>query len=383
MGIRGGGFFTSTSSHIRFNGKAVTKADQYGPQREVNLIQLGANLTGQISDPPIMSLFVFNANPVAATPNSAQTIEGLLREDLFTVVHEQFMTDTAEYADIVLPSVTQLERSDFHVPYGHMSLQYNHKAIEPLGESVSNWELMRRLATAMGFTEPWLHQSAEEVIDEILTESAKVNPRFEGITLERLQREGTVPFFEDGYVPFADGAFPTPSGKMDLWSQKFADAGLDPLPTWTPADEYQQRAERPGGLIVLSGAPHHSISTSMGGDDALMRKEGTPFIEIHPDDAAERGIEHGQTIWVENERGNCLLRAVVSNDIPRGVTVCPKGRWAKKSPGGRTLNWLIGDGVSDIGMQATFHSTMLWARPATPEEIGHPVAEPELALAGD
>lgn len=383
MGIRGGGVFTSTSSHIKFHGATVTKADQYPAQREINMIQLGANLMGQISDPPIKSVLIHSCNPVAATPNSAQIVEGLLRDDLFTVVHEQFMTDTAQYADILLPAVTQLERVDLHVPYGHMHLQYNHQAIAPIGESVSNWDLMRHLATAMGFTEPWLHQTANEIIDEIMTETAKVNPRFEGITLERLQREGTVAVLPDGFVPFADNVFPTPSGKMELRSQAFADAGLDPLPNWYPADEYQQRDDRPGGLIVLSGAPHHFVTTSMGNQPSLLRKEGDPILEIHPDDAAERGITHGAMILVENERGSCLLKAVLSTDIIRGVTICPKGHWAKLSPGGRTVNWLIGDGVSDIGMQATYHSTMLWARPATPEEISATVAEPELALAGD
>jgi anaerobic selenocysteine-containing dehydrogenase len=240
---------------------------------------------------------------------------------------------------------------------------------------------MRRLASAMGFTEPWLQQTADQVIDEIMTATASINPRFEGVTLERLQREGTVTIFEDGYVPFADGVFPTHSGKMELKSQAFANAGLDPLPQWTPVAEYQ--SDRPGGLIVISAAPHHSITTSMSHQPSLMRKEGDPHLEINPEDAAERGIEHGMWIWVENERGNCLLRAVITSDVPRGVTICPKGRWAKLSPGGRTLNWLISDKVSDIGMQATFHSTMLWARPANPEEMGAPVAERDMALAGD
>jgi anaerobic selenocysteine-containing dehydrogenase len=382
MGIRGGGLFTSTSSQIQFDYNAVTKSGQYPPYpREINMIQLGANLTGQIDNPPIKSLFVYACNPVAASPNSAQTIEGLLRDDLFTVVHEQFMTDTAQYADIVLPAVTQLERVDLHIPYGHLFLQYNQQALAPIGESVSNWDLMRRLATAMGFTEPWLQQTADEVIDEIMTATAKINPRFEGVTLDKLQREGTVTIFEDGYVPFADGVFPTPSGKMERKSQAFADAGLDPLPDWTPVAEYQ--SDRPGGLIVISAAPHHSITTSMSHQPSLMRKEGDPHLEINPEDAAERGIEHGMWIWVENERGNCLLRAVITSDVPRGVTICPKGRWAKLSPGGRTLNWLISDKVSDIGMQATFHSTMLWTRPANPEEMGAPVAERDMALAGD
>lgn len=382
MGIRGGGLFTSTSSQIQFDDRAVTRSDQYPPySREINMIQLGANLTGKVADPPIKSIFIYACNPVAATPNSAQTVEGLMREDLFTIVHEQFMTDTAQYADIVLPAATQLERVDMHVPYGHLFLQYNQQALAPIGESISNWDLMRRLSTAMGFTEPWLHQTADEVIDEILTATAKINPRFDGVTLERLQREGTITIFEDGYVPFADGVFPTPSGKMELKSQAFADAGVNPLPDWTPVAEYQ--SDRPGGLIVISAAPHHSVTTSMSHQPSLMRKEGDPHLEINPEDAAERGIEHGMWLWIENERGNCLLRAVITTDVPPGVTICPKGRWAKLSPGGRTLNWLISDKVSDIGMQATFHSTLIWARPATPAELGTAVPERDMALAGD
>ena len=382
IGIRGGGLYEGTGSHLQWDGEAISHSSQYpGSQRPINMVQLGDNLTGKITDPPIMSLFIYSCNPVAASPNSAQIIEGLLRDDLFTVCHEQFMTDSAKYADIVLPAVTQLERVDLHRPYGHLHLQYNEQAIEPLGEAVSNWDLMRRLATTMGFTEPWLHQTAEEVIEEILTASIPNNPNLEGASMEALKRDGTFQYPYWDKVPFADGFFPTASGKMELSSSVFAAAGLDPIPNWYPAAAYE--SERPDGLIVISAAAHHFVTTSMANQPSLLRKEGEPVLEIHPDDAAERGIEHGMTLWVENERGNCLLKAIVTDDIARGVTICPKGHWASLSPGGRTINWLIGDGITDIGMQAVYHSTLIWVRPASESELPQSVAEPELALAGD
>jgi anaerobic selenocysteine-containing dehydrogenase len=301
-------------------------------------------------------------------PNTSLIVEGMSREDLFTVVHEQFMTDTALYADIVLPATTQLERVDLHRPYGHLHVQYNAKAIEPLGESISNWDLMRKLATAMGFTEPWLHQTADEVIDEIVEASKRKNPLLEGITLERLQREGTVAFDYDADridsdVPFSDGRFPTPSGKMEIWSERIAAQGVDPLPDWTPVRETQTLGEWSDGLVLLTGAAHHFVTSSMANQPSLLRKEGTPFIEIHPEDALERGIVDGATVVVENERGSCELRAVVTSDVTRGVAVSPKGRWAKLSPDGRNVNWTTSDDVTDFGLQAVYHSNLVRVRP--------------------
>lgn len=206
IGVRGGGLYEGTGSHLRWDGEAISKASQYpGDQREINMIELGANLLGKISDPPITSLFVYNCNPVAASPNSADIIRGLLREDLFTVVHEQFMTDTTPYADIILPAVTQPERVDVHRPYGHLHLQYNARAIEPLGEAVSNWDLMRRLATVMGFDEPWLQQEADEIIDEVITASIPTNPNLQGLSIAELKETGTFEYAQWDAVPFADG----------------------------------------------------------------------------------------------------------------------------------------------------------------------------------
>jgi anaerobic selenocysteine-containing dehydrogenase len=373
MGLRGGGLYFSQSGNAPWDGAAVTHAaDCPPPPRAINMVQLGANLNGAVTDPPIMSLFVFSTNPVATVPNSGEIVRGLLREDLFTVVHEQFMTDTAKYADIVLPAVTQLERVDLHRPYGHRHLQYNHQAIAPLGEAVSNWDLMRKLATGMGFTEPWLHQSADEVIAEVLEASQRRSRAFDGITLERLQTEGTVLLASalGADVPFADGRFPTPSGKMEIRSEALAQRGIDPLPGWTPSPEYARPRRRRDGLTVLSGASHHFVTSTGANQPSLLRKEGTPFVEIHPEDAEVRGITHGSTVVAENERGDCLLRAVVTTDVRPGVVVVPKGHWPSRSPGGRTINWLIGDELTEFGGQATYHSTVIWLRPAEEEGGG-------------
>ena len=193
-GVRGGGLAYSTSGYFKWDSQALHHwADSPPPARSVNMNRLGAALLGEVTDPPIMSLYVFGSNPAAIAPNAGLIVQGLRREDLFTVVHELFMTDTADYADIVLPATSQLEHADLHKAYGHTMLTYNHSAIPPLGESKSNWEVMGLLAEALGFTEPWLHQSVDEVIEEILTASAAHNPAFRGITLTQLKEGQAIP----------------------------------------------------------------------------------------------------------------------------------------------------------------------------------------------
>ncbi|MFZ1399739.1 MAG: molybdopterin-dependent oxidoreductase, partial [Candidatus Promineifilaceae bacterium] len=234
-GRLGGGLAYSTSGYLQWDGEAVGKASHCPPPgRSVNMNRLGAALLGEVSDPPIQSLFVYGSNPAAIAPNAGRVAEGLRREDLFTVVHELFMTDTAVLADIVLPATSQLEQTDLHKAYGHTYLTYNQPAIPPLGECKSNWDVMQRLATEMGFSEPWLHQAADEVLDEVLTATAAKNPALAGITLARLKQENTLPLAIAPAVPFADGRFPTPSGKVELYAQTMADMGLDPLPGWQP-----------------------------------------------------------------------------------------------------------------------------------------------------
>ncbi|NCC31738.1 MAG: molybdopterin oxidoreductase family protein, partial [Chloroflexia bacterium] len=331
--------------------------------------RLGAALTGEATDPPIKSLFVYCANPVASSPNAGLIVEGLKREDLFTVVHEQFMTDTADYADLVLPATTQLEHTDLHRAYGHRYLQYNHAAITPPGECKSNWDVSRLLAQAMGYTEPWLHESAEEALAGVLEASRATNPYLTGITLERLQQEGTVPlhFTEATDIPFGDLRFPTPSGKVELASSLMEARGLDLLPNYEEPAEYVAARARGAtdGLILISGASHHFVSSSLANQPSLRAKEGEPFIEIHPSDAAQRQISDGTYVIVENQRGWCELRARVTDDVPPGVAVAPKGPWAKLSRHQRNINWTTPDALADLAGQSTFHSNIVYVRPAS------------------
>lgn len=378
IGTRGGGVFYSTSGYVNWNDDAVGHlVDSPPPPRIVNMVRLGAALTGEVSDPPIRSLYVLNANPVASTPNAGLIIEGMMRDDLFTVVHELFMTDTAQYADIVLPATSQLEQMDLHKAYGHRFLQFNHPSIEPLGEARSNWDVVKALAAAMGYDDSWLRASDEDVLREIIDATRATNPLLADVTLERLMAEGTVPLKFDAAcdVPFADGTFPTPSGKVELYCAALGALGLDPLPTFEPATELA--GERGDRLVLLSSAAHHFDSSSMGNVAKLMHKEGTPYVEIHPLDAVARGISDGDDVVVENERGWCGLRAIVTDDAPAGVLISPKGQWANLSPGGRNINRVTPDALADLGNQSTFHSNLVGIRLAeSPSRVVDQVAVP-------
>jgi anaerobic selenocysteine-containing dehydrogenase len=381
-GVRGGGLSYSASGYVKWDAAALGHAAECPPTpRTINMNRIGAALTGEAAEPPIKSLYVFAANPVASAPNSSLTVRGLLREDLFTVVHEQFMTDTATYADIVLPATTQLEHADLHKPYGHRGLQYNQPAIAPLGEAKSNWDVMRLLAAALGYDEPWLRESAEEAIGGVLDATRAHSPLLEGITLERLQREGSVPysFTPEREVPFADGYFPTPSGKVELRCEAMRDHGVDALPDFRPPAEFggagswelgvgtASHPEPPSPnsqpLVLISGAAHHYVSSSFANQPSLIAKEGAPYVEIHPDDAAARGIADGAAVLVESARGSCELRAVVTDDVPPGVAVAPKGAWARLAPGRRNINWTTSDALADIAGQSTFHSNLVQITP--------------------
>ncbi|WP_031460887.1 molybdopterin-containing oxidoreductase family protein [Chloroflexus sp. MS-G] len=368
-GVRGGGLAYSTGGYAVWDSEAIGHASECpSPPRSINMNRLGAALTGEVTDPPIMSLFVYCANPLASSPNAGLIEQGLRREDLFTVVHDLFMTDTARYADIVLPATSQLEHLDLHRAYGHRYLTLNQPAIAPLGEAKSNWDVSRLLARAMGYTEPWLHESAEDAIRGVLEASRARNPFLANITFERLQREGTVRLnlSPEDEVPFANGHFPTPSGKVELWSATLAAQGLDPLPHYEPPTEYVAHPLADGWLTLISAAPHHFVSSSMANQPSLRRKEGEPHVEINPIDAAARDIRDGDMVVVSNERGQCCLRAVISTNVPVGVVAATKGHWASLSPDGRNVNWTTPDALADLGGQSTFHSNRVQIRAARP-----------------
>ena len=369
-GLRGGGLAYSTSGYLQWDREALHHWSECPPPgRAINMNRLGAALLGEARDPPIMALYVFGANPATSSPNAGLIVKGLQRDDLFTVVHELFLTDTADYADIVLPATSQLEHVDLHKAYGHTLLAYNHPAIAPLGECKSNWEVTGLLATALGHDEAWLHQTADEVIEEVLSATARQNPALRGITLGRLRSEGAVPLTLSEETPFADGVFPTASGKVELYSQTLAAEGIDPLPGFVDAADDRGAGARPqrwkpeAALHLVTGAAHHFVSSSLASQAGLLKGEGPPFAEIHPQDARSRGIGNGDAIIVENARGWCRLRAVVTQNVRRGVIVSPKGRWGKLN-GGRNVNWTTSDTLGDMAGQSTFHTNRVWVRRA-------------------
>ncbi|MEM9492188.1 MAG: molybdopterin dinucleotide binding domain-containing protein, partial [Myxococcota bacterium] len=388
-GRSGAGLAYSTSGHAAWRVAPVHDREQCPPPgRMVNMNRLGAALLGEVSDPPIRSLYVFGANPAAVNPHAGRVVAGMRRDDLFTVVHELFMTDTAELADILLPATSQLEQTDLHSAYGHTMLGYNTPAIAPLGESKSNWDVMRILAEALGFDEPWLRCSADEVIDEVIRATAEHSPAVRGIDLDRLRTEGSAALDVPDGPPFADGHFPTPSGKVELYCAAMNAHGLDPLPHWSPdwddgsydsgvasgadasGDKHMgegrsdtQRFDPDQALDLLSGASHHFVTSSLGNQLGLLHRTGRPFVEIHPSDASARGIAHGQRVIVENGRGWCELVARVTDNVRPGVLASPKGHWSKWH-GGRNINWLTSDALGDLANQSTFHSNRVWIRPS-------------------
>jgi len=371
-GLPGGGLMYSASDWLQWDNEAVTHAHDSAcppPPRSLNMNRLGALLTGE-ADPPVYSLFVYNANPVASTPNAGKIVEGLLREDLFTVVHELFETDTARYADILLPATSQLEHVDLHKPYGHVSLQYNTPAIAPQGEARSNWDVMRSLSSAMGFNEPWLQQDANEVIQEIMDATSQHNPRLEGITLERLQVKGSIPLAisTSEEVPFTDGIFFTPSGKVEFYSETAAARGYDPIPGWEPEVETSTGRDTSlsasAPLPLLCPAAHHFVSSTFGNQERMITKEGAPTLRIHPSDAAVRNIQSGQMVRVSNLRGWCRLIAEVTDMVRPGVLATTTVWWPKFSPDQRNVNWTTSDRLADLGGGSTFYTNLVTVEPA-------------------
>jgi anaerobic selenocysteine-containing dehydrogenase len=356
-GIRGGGLAYSTSGYMVWDREAIQHSgDCPRPGRSINMNRLGAALLGEASDPPIKALYVFNANPVTSSPNSRQTVAGMMREDLFTVVHELYLTDTAQYADIVLPATSQLEQTDLHRAYGHAHLAYNRQAIPPRGECKSNWEVMTLLAEALGFEEPWLRQTPDEVIREVLAATARTNPFLADITLERLQTGGAVPLILPEEPPFAGGVFPTPSGRVELLCPALGERGYDPLPGAFIEDPCAADE-----LCLLSPASHHFISSSFGDQEAQRQSEGGATIEIHPSDAGARGLAHGERVRVENQRGWFDAICSVTDHVRPGVAATRKGLWHKNNQG-QGVNCTTSDDLADFAGQSTFHSNHVRVR---------------------
>lgn len=354
-----GGIQLSTSGTFPINYGALERPDLVpAGTRTINMTELGHALT-EINDPPVKAMMVYNSNPASIAPDSAKVLAGLLRDDLFTVVHEQFFTDTTRYADIVLPATTQLEHVDLHKAYGHMFLSWNNQSIAPLGESLPNTEVFRRLAQRMGFADACFRDDDETLARQALSFD---HPSLEGITLERLQHEGWVRLnVPQPWTPFAEGNFYTPSGKCELYSARMAADGFDPLPTYTPPRENAaanpRLAER-YPLTLLSPPAHHFLNSTFV--NVLHRyEEAGPTLEINPLDAFERNIEHGDQVRIRNDRGGFLATAIVSDRARPSVVIAPSIWWSALTPDGRNANHTTPQALSDMGGGATFYDNLV------------------------
>ena len=361
---RGGGLIGMVGRHMR-NALPMARLDmpelEAPGKRSINMMQLGQALTDSSLKPPVKALVVYNSNPATIASNQNLVLEGLAREDLFTVVLEHFMTDTARYADYVLPATTQLEHLDLMYSWGTMYLSLNQPAIEPVGEALPNSEIFRRLARALDLDYPELQQSDEEIIRDVLDSD---HEWVKGVTFESLQRTGwTKMSIPEDWRPYAEGSFPTASGKSELYSETLRARGFDPLPGYEPA------AESPEGdpdlasrypLALMAGKTSlHFLNSSYSGVARHLKAEKEPLAEIHPDDAAPRRIADGDMVRVFNDRGEVILRARVKDKVRSGVVSMPFGWWASKTPSGRSANVLTKDGVADWGRGSDFLDTLV------------------------
>jgi anaerobic selenocysteine-containing dehydrogenase len=323
--------------------------------RTLNMRDLGRDLCDPRLDPPIRALMVYGANPVVSMPNQRLVQQGLRRDDLFTVVHDLFVTDTALYADYVLPATSQIEHLDLSPAWGHLYLALNRPAIEPRGESVSNTELFRRLATALGRTEPWLFESDESMLRAAL---ASGHPWLNGITYERLWDEGSLRLSRpDDWRPFAEGGFPTASGKAELFSDAQAAQGLDPLPS--PGD-----IPTGPGLQLISGKTLHYLNSSYAHIERHRRREGAPPIELHPDDARERGLATGDVVSVTSTRGSVEAICRITDRVARGVVWMPFGGLYDAGGARQSVNALTAEEPTDWGGGSGLYDAFVEVMPA-------------------
>ena len=356
-----GGILLSTSGTFPINTHKLERPDLMPRRtpRSLNMSQLGDLLT-KTDDPPVRALYVYNSNPAAVAPDQSKVLEGLMREDLFTVVHEQFMTDTADYADILLPATTQLEHFDLHKAYGHLYLTINEPAVAPQHEAKCNTEVFRLLASRLGFEEDCFKDCDEEIARQAI---AVDHPLFAGITLERLRERGWMRLnLPEVFAPFAEGNFPTPTGKCELFSEKLEREGLPAVPEFIPPRESRQSAPalaQKYPLALITPAAHAFLNSSFANLPKQLRQEMRPFIEIHPADAAARGIADGESVQVFNERGSCELYASVTTRARAGVCISPSVWWNKLSPRKVNVNQLTSQELTDMGGGATFYDTLV------------------------
>jgi anaerobic selenocysteine-containing dehydrogenase len=355
-----GGALLSSSGTYPVDSSALERPDLIqGKPRTINMSAIGDALLAA-KDPPIRAIYVYNSNPVAIAPESAKVAAGFARDDLFCVVHEIFQTDTADYADILLPATTQLEQVDIHTSYGHLYALANNPAIAPLGEAKPNTEVFRLLAARMGFSESCFRDTDDDLARQAFLAQ---HPRAAGIDWDVMKERGFQRLaVADAHAPFANGDFPTPSGKCELYSATLAKEGHDPLPTFVPPRE--SVASNPAlaeryPLAFISPPARNFLNSSFANLPAFVAEEKTPRLEIHPDDARPRGIATGDRVRIFNDRGSFSAEARVSERARDGVVVAPSIWWKKLSPDGANANAVTGQALTDLGRAATFYDCLV------------------------
>ena len=401
---RGGGGQLSTSGAFAWDKKAIERPDLALASplkrlaRTVNMSALGEALTrlGQSGEqappastyrspgtpqgtkgsreqddgPAVHTLFVYNSNPGAVAPNHNAVVRGLKRDDLFTVVHEQFFTDTTDYADYILPATTFLEHTDIQGAYGHYFVQMSNQAIAPLGEAKSNVWLFSQLAQRMGFTEECFRDTPEEMIRQALAvgpNGCSTNAHMEHISFDELKREGHIPLAfhrereEHPFQPYTSGTLTTPSGKVEFYSEALAAQGMDPLPAFLPNTESRWGEDAKRYPLELLGRKNDNYMNSTFANlegHRKMEARTSQKLEMHPQDAQPRGIIDGDRVRIFNDRGSLTLTALVNRSVPAGV-VAARLDWAKLHPEDNNVNALTSERLTDLGGAATFYSALV------------------------
>ena len=359
----GGGVQLSTSANFQFNRAALERPDLSPPTRTINMIRLGDALTRDdagVGGPPVKALVVYNSNPAAVAPDRNTVLRGLARDDLFTVVLEHFQTDTADWADIVLPATTQLEHWDIHFAYGHHYVTLNRPSIAPIGEAKPNSEIFRLIAARMGMANPLLQDDDISLIKQAL---ASQSPKLDGVTFDTLLERGwtrlNVP---TPFLPFAEGGFTTPSGKCEFYSERLAGMGLDPLPTYTPPYESVERDPalvKRFPLTLISSPAHTFLNTTFVNVTSLRRQAREPEVLLHPADAERRAIVSGAMVTVHNDRGAFLAKVRVEPSIREGVAWAPSIWWGKLAADGANANQTTSQRETDLGHGPVFYDNQV------------------------
>jgi anaerobic selenocysteine-containing dehydrogenase len=384
----------------------ICRPDWIAPgTRVVNELDLGAALTGELKlDPPIMSLFVYNSNPVSQAPAQSKIVNGLLREDLFTVVSELFITDTARYADLLLPATMQAEQYDIMVTWGHLYLMLNQPAIPRPGECIPNVELFRRLANTMGFTDRYWQMSDDEMLTEFYDWTA---PALAGITLDKLKKQGYMRLnvgAPDQRAPHAEGNFKTPSGKCEFKASAAA-GGNFVVPVWRsmyegmqpgepvdPLPDYVAPYESPTSnpdlakrypLSIVSPKPHAFLNTQYGNEGVKQRRQGEQAVVMHPDDASARNVQTGSYVRVYNDRGSFEGLVRISDDVMPGLVMANVGHWPSLNRSGTSVNAISADRHSTLGQAGVYSDNLVEVELARVARDVMRAGAPELAGALD